>query len=139
MPARSTPTTTIFSRAYFHDMKSPVQVDITSASAVAAKNILMGNGLGADEAESGAGRSWSFELLRLSFCGSGRSGFSRRKMQGTLLMQLRKMNEDCGRDVRTPTGGLVEAEHLKASGDGEKENRRREEHAYIVMCQAYRL
>jgi hypothetical protein len=42
-------------RAYFHDIKSPVQVDVKSAKAVAVKNTFMGIGLGAGEAGVGAG------------------------------------------------------------------------------------
>jgi hypothetical protein len=30
----------------------------------------------------------------------------------------------------------MQAEHLKASRDGEKEDRRREEHANVIVCQA---
>ncbi len=55
IPARSMPTTTALRRAYFHDIKSPVQVDITRDRAVAAKNIFIGSGLGAGEAGVGAG------------------------------------------------------------------------------------
>jgi hypothetical protein len=31
-------------------------------------------------------------------------------------------------------GCLVKAEHLEASSDGEKEDRRREENAYLMVC-----
>jgi hypothetical protein len=55
IPARSTPTTTALRRAYFREIKSPVQVDITRARAVAAKNIFIGSGLGAGEAGVGTG------------------------------------------------------------------------------------
>ncbi len=54
-PARSMPTTMAFRREYFHDIKSPVQVDITSAKAVAPKNIFNGSGLGVDGAGVGGG------------------------------------------------------------------------------------
>jgi hypothetical protein len=50
----SAPTNTVLRRAYFHDMKRPVQVDIPRARAVAAKNIFVGSGLGACEAGVGA-------------------------------------------------------------------------------------
>jgi hypothetical protein len=43
------------------------------------------------------------------------------------------MNQNGGRDIRTPTASLVQAEHLKASRDGEKEDRRREDHANVMV------
>jgi hypothetical protein len=52
-------------------------------------------------------------------------------------MQLRKMNENGGRNVRTPAARLVQAEHLKASRNGEEEDRWREEHANVMVCYAY--
>jgi hypothetical protein len=63
IPARSMPTTTALRRAYFHDIKSPVQVDIMRDRAVAAKNIFIGRGLGAGEVGVGAG---DFEASGLS-------------------------------------------------------------------------
>ena len=58
------------------------------------------------------------------------------KVEGALFVKLRKMNEEGGRDVRTSAARLMQAEHLKASRDGEKEDRRREEHANVIVCQA---
>lgn len=52
-PASSIPTTTTLRRAYFHAIKRPVQVDITSARAVMPKNTFIGSGLGAGEAVVG--------------------------------------------------------------------------------------
>ena len=137
IPARSMPTTTALRRAYFHDIKSPVQVDITRARAVAAKNIFIGSGLGAGEAGVGAG---DFEASGLGAstsarqpCGRGGGRLVGREVQGSILMQLRKMNENRGRNIRTPTARLVQSEHLKASRNGEEEDRRRKEHSNVMV------
>jgi len=44
------------------------------------------------------------------------------------------MNQNGGRNVGTSAAGLVEAEHLDAASDGEKEDRRREEDANVMVC-----
>jgi hypothetical protein len=44
------------------------------------------------------------------------------------------MNENGGRNVRTPMARLVQSEHLKTSRDSEEEDRRREEHASVAVC-----
>ena len=49
-------------------------------------------------------------------------------------MQLRKMNESRGRNVRTPAIRLMQSEHLKASRNGEEEDRRRKEHSDVMVC-----
>jgi hypothetical protein len=43
-------------------------------------------------------------------------------------MQLGEVNENRGRNVRADPARLVQSKHLKASRDGEEEDRRREEH-----------
>ena len=47
------------------------------------------------------------------------------------------MNQDCGRNVGASAAGLMQAEHLEASRNGEKKDRRREEHANVVVREAY--
>ncbi len=47
------------------------------------------------------------------------------------------MDQNGRRNVSTPTTRLVQAEHLKTSRDSEEEDRRREEHANVMVCQAY--
>ncbi len=76
----------------------------------------------------------SVHLRPVSFCGRGWGGLSGRKVQGSLLMQLRKMSQNGGRNVGTPAARLVQSEHLKASRDGEKKDRRGEEHANVMVC-----
>jgi len=68
------PTTTALRRAYFHDIKSPVQVDITRDRAVAAKNIFIGSGLGAGEVGVGAGDFEASGLGASAFSLSGLAG-----------------------------------------------------------------
>jgi len=50
-------------------------------------------------------------------------------------MQLRKMNENGRRNVRAPTARLMQTEHLEAAGDYKKEDRWREKHANVMMCE----
>jgi hypothetical protein len=73
MPARNIPPTTALRRAYFHDINSPVQVDVTSASAVAPKNTFMGSGFGAGDGAAGAG---DFGTSDLGGSGFGPSAFA---------------------------------------------------------------
>jgi hypothetical protein len=51
VPAARISRTEDFLRAYFHPITTPVQDDVINASAVAAKNILIGSGLGATGVE----------------------------------------------------------------------------------------
>ena len=69
--------TTDLRRAYFHDMKMPVHVEITRPRAVAAKNIFMGSGLRAGEGSAGAGeRAFTVSALGASvFAGADGAGF----------------------------------------------------------------
>ena len=72
--------TTPLRRAYFHDINSPVQVDIESAKAVAPENIFIGSGLGGSEATDGGGGfgESNFGTSALSpsvFAGAGGSPF----------------------------------------------------------------
>src|SRR5665213_851133 len=75
IPARSTPTTEALRRAYFHDIKSPVRVDITRARAVAAKNTFMGSGLGAGEVGVGAGGLGTSGFGASAFAGADGAAF----------------------------------------------------------------
>jgi hypothetical protein len=52
-------------------------------------------------------------------------------------MQLREVNQYGGRRIGTPARCLVQAEHLKAAGDREEQDRRCEEYADIVVREAY--
>jgi hypothetical protein len=74
IPARSMPPTTTLRRAYFHDIKSPVQVDIPRARAAAAKNIFVGSGLEAGEAGVGAGDFEASSLGASTFGPSASAG-----------------------------------------------------------------
>ena len=144
IPARSIPTTTAFRRTYFQAMKRPVQVDITSARAVAAKNIFIGSGPGAGEVGGGEGDFEAIELRRIGFWlvhpyRRGRRCFSQRKVQCSFLMQLRKVNENGGRNIRTPAARFVQPEHLKATRDSEKEDRWGKKHTNVMMCEACRF
>jgi hypothetical protein len=73
IPARNMPTTMALRREYFHDIKSPVQVEITRDRAVAAKNIFIRRGLGAGEAGVGAE---GFEASGLSASAFGPSALA---------------------------------------------------------------
>jgi hypothetical protein len=44
------------------------------------------------------------------------------------------MDQNGRRNVSTPTTRLVQAERLKTSCDSEEEDRRREEHANVMVC-----
>jgi hypothetical protein len=133
IPARSMPTTTALRRAYFHDIKSPVQVDREGQSS-RSEEYLHRKWTGSRRSWGWCGRPRSIGFRRIGLrpvspCGRGGGRLSGRKVQGSLLMQLRKMNENRGRNVRTPTARLVQSEHLKASRNGEEEDRRRKEHS----------
>lgn len=51
-------------------------------------------------------------------------------------MQLRKVNENGGRNIRTPAARFVQPEHLKATRDSEKEDRWGKKHTGVMMCEA---
>lgn len=52
-------------------------------------------------------------------------------------MKLGEMDEERRRNVGTAAAALVQAEHLQASGDGEKEDCRREKDANVIVGRAY--
>ncbi len=68
IPAASTAKTYDLRRAYFHAMTMPVQVEITNASAVAAKKHFIGSGFGAADVVNGSGG--------FGAAGFGASGFT---------------------------------------------------------------
>ena len=76
------PTATALRRAYFDDIKTPVQVDITRDRAVAAKNILIGSGLGTGEAGVGAGDFEASGLRASAFGPSALAGAAGAALRG---------------------------------------------------------
>lgn len=46
------------------------------------------------------------------------------------------MNQNGRRNVRTSATRLMQAEHLQAACDSEEQDRRREEHTNVIVCQA---